>query len=320
MIFVVMELKQSIEELLYRYNCVVVPGFGAFLTQTKSAVWQETTNTFYPPSKILSFNEQLTSNDGLLVAYVADVEKRPYNDTLQDVLAIGGQWKQQLRAGNRLFMDTIGELWLNNEGKIQFQPSYKINFLTASFGLSSFLAIPTQREVYKEEVSQLEEKIPFMFTPNERQEWSVRPYLKYAAVLLLAVSLGFTGYRIYDQNKVASGLARQEAQEKVAKTIQEATFFNKIPLELPTLTIEMTKEKTLGTHQIIAGAFRVQENADKKVLELQQKGYNASYIGVNKYGLHMVIYDSFDVVSEALAFLKEIKHKESPEAWMLSAK
>jgi cell division septation protein DedD len=106
----------------------------------------------------------------------------------------------------------------------------------------------------------------------------------------------------------------------VAKSIQEATFFNHVPLELPSLTIAVTKKNTVGAHQIVAGAFRIQENAEKRVQELREKGYNASYIGVNKYGLHMVTYDSFDDVDKALEFLHEIKRTEAAEAWMLSEK
>lgn len=315
-----MDIQQSIEELLYRYNCVVLPEFGAFLTQTKSAVIHETTNALYPPTKVVSFNEQLISNDGLLVSYLAETEKVPYNDMLNDVVAIGKRWKNQLKQGERLGLKNIGELWMNREEKIQFQPSYQVNYLTSSFGLSSFVANPIQREVLKEEVVTLEEKIPFIFTPEQRKSTSIRPYLKYAAVVLLAASIGFTGYLLYEENN-STQFVQQKAQEKVSKSIQEATFFNKVPLELPSLTIDVLKKNTpVGKHQIVAGAFRVQENADKKVLELREKGFNASYIGINKYGLHMVTYDSFDSVKDALQYLRDIKRTESPEAWLLSSK
>jgi len=52
-----MRTADYIEELLYRYNCVIVPGFGAFLTQLKSAEINKSTNTFLPPSKVISFND-----------------------------------------------------------------------------------------------------------------------------------------------------------------------------------------------------------------------------------------------------------------------
>ena len=40
-----MQLETYISDLLYRYDCVTVPEFGAFLTQRKSAEVHETANT-----------------------------------------------------------------------------------------------------------------------------------------------------------------------------------------------------------------------------------------------------------------------------------
>ena len=315
-----MGTEHYIAELLYRYNCVMVPEFGAFLTQLKSAVINNATNSFYPPSKVISFNEQLTSNDGLLVSYMADAEKMSYEDMQKQIAAVSLKWKHLLKEGNRLHLPNIGELWLNKEGKTQFQPSYQTNYLTSSFGLSTFVATPVSREVLKEEVVGLEEKIPFMITPEARKEAALRPYLKYAAVILLAVATGFTGYRLYNEKVYDQELVRQEAQQQVSKNIQEATFFNTSPMELPAVSLNVITNKKSGVHQVIAGAFRIQENAEKKVLQLKEKGYDASYLGVNQYGLHMVAYGSFDDAKEALLYLRKIKQSESPEAWLRSVK
>ncbi len=314
-----MGTENYIEELLYRYNCVVVPDFGAFLAQMKSAVIQSSTNTFYPPTKHISFNEQLTSNDGLLVSYMASAEKISYEEMLQKTELTGRQWKKQLQAGERLTFASIGELWLNREGKIQFQPSYQANFLTSSFGLASFVSAPVKREVLRKNIQELEERIPFIITPEERSRRNFRPYLKYAAILLLAVATGVTGYRFYNDSLNIGQLAQEDAQEMVSKNIQEATFFNSRPMELPALTLEVTR-KTTGLHHIIAGAFRVRKNADKKVRQLLRKGHNATYLGVNKYGLHQVTFGSYKDPEEALKALKLIKRNVSSDAWLLSTK
>ena len=118
LIFVEMGMEHNIAELLYRYNCVVVPGFGAFLTQLKSAVIHSDTNTFYPPTKVLSFNEQLSSNDGLLVSYMANAEKTSYEEMLQQLDDVIKEWKIQMENGERLVFPNIGELWLNTESMI----------------------------------------------------------------------------------------------------------------------------------------------------------------------------------------------------------
>lgn len=300
----------------------MVPNFGAFLTQMQSAVIHNTTNAFYPPSKIVSFNEQVATNDGLLISYMAEAENTSYEDMLQKVNELISSWKIQLQKGERLGLANIGELWLNDSGKVQFQPQYQVNYSTSSFGLSSFVAVPIIREVLKEEVEVLEEKIPFVFTPEQRKTNLIRPYLKYAAIFLLAVSTGLTAFRYFNATSGNQQLVEQTAKERVVKHIQEATFFDVEPLELPSLSLEVItttkKEKHGRVHHIIAGAFRFQKNADKKIRQLKRRGYNATYIGTNKFGLHMVNYDSYTDVDEALNALKLVKLSQSKEAWLLS--
>ncbi|WP_343486953.1 SPOR domain-containing protein [Allomuricauda sp. d1] len=316
-----MRAEDYIKDLLYRYNCVVMPEFGGFLAQSKSAQLDAATNTIYPPSKTISFNEQLAKNDGLLVSHIAKDKDLPYEEMLQEVLLISRDWKKKLKAGGTLELFGVGTLRLNETGRIVFNPENKINYLTSSFGLSSFVATPVKREVLKEEVEELEEKIPFIITPEKREATGLRPYLKYAAILLLALSTGFTGYQLYNQSAQKQTLARQNAQEQVSKYIQEATFFDSAPLELPSLSLNVKKvDKTKKTHSVIAGAFRVRANADKTIGRLQNKGYNAFYLGTNRYGLHQVAYDSFEDPKEALTFLKQIRRTESPDAWLLSEK
>jgi len=314
-----MVLERYISDLLYRYNCVVVPSFGAFLSQHKSAVLNRQSNSFYPPSKSLSFNKQLSSNDGLLVSYMAAIENCSYEEMLQKVLDKVNEWKHTLDKGERLTLENIGDLKSNKEGKILFQPSYQLNHLTSSFGLSSFVSAPVTREVMKEEVVAIEEKVPFIITPERRKESSIRPYLKYAAIILLAFSTGLTGYRLYNENLSRQQIVVEKAQEEVQKNIQEATFFDAAPLELPALKLEViTKKPELGMHHVVAGAFRFRTNADKKIRLLQRRGFDAAYLGTNKHGLHMVTYSSHSDVDEALQTLRKVKRTQSRDAWLLS--
>lgn len=319
-----MVLDHYIGELLYRYNCVVVPTFGAFLAQRTPALVNETTNTFFAPSKSIGFNEQLISNDGLLVSHIAAVENTSFEIILSKIEVSVKQWKLQLSQGEKLTLEAIGVLWTNDAGKIQFQPYQDVNYLTSSFGLAPFKAVSVLRETLKEEVVQIEEQVPFVFSPERRETRSFRPYFKYAAIFLLALSTGLTGYRLYDKNRVNEQLARQEAQQTVAKQIQEATFFDTSPLELPTVSVNATsisdKTPEAPQHYIVAGAFRIKANADRKIDALRNKGYNASYYGTNAYGLHVVTYDSHTDAKDALKALREIKRTESADAWLLSVK
>lgn len=315
-----MRVEHYIAELLYRYHCVVMPEFGGFLTNNKSAVIDSVSNSIYPPTKILSFNEQLSKNDGLLVAHMAKANKMTYEEMLKEVVLVSKDWKKRLNNGDVMELFGIGSLRINGNGKIAFQPENKINYLSSSFGLASFGVTPVKREVLKEAVEQLEEEVPFIITPEKRASSSFRPWLKYAALVLLAVSTGIVGYQLYNNNKNQL-LVRQEAQEQVSKYIQEATFFESDPLELPSLNLNITKIETIrGKHHVIAGAFRVRSNADKKIETLQNKGYQSFYLGTNRYGLYQVAYASFENPKEALTFLRQIRRTESRDAWLLSEK
>ncbi|MBC2838274.1 SPOR domain-containing protein [Robiginitalea sp. SC105] len=314
-----METARHIESLLYRYQCVVVPEFGAFLTQIKPAYLQKDSNTFYPPSKVLSFNAQLRSNDGLLVSHIAQAEKMSYEEALQHVEQEARGWLKQLQQEHKFTLESLGTFRLNSEKKIFFQPVDKTNFLTASFGLSSLIATPVVRETMKEEVEVLEERIPFTFTPESRETPGLRPYLKYAAILLLAVTAGISGYTFYQSRNASGDLVQEAAREEVSRHIQEATFFGSQPLELPSITLEVSKARK-GSHHIIAGAFRVRENADRKIAQLRSRGYDARYHGVNAFGLHQVSCGTFSDPQLALEGLRKIKREVSNDAWLLSEK
>ena len=55
-----------ISELLFLHDCVIVPEFGGFIGNRKSAQLNKTTNSLTPPSKQILFNTNLKTNDGLL--------------------------------------------------------------------------------------------------------------------------------------------------------------------------------------------------------------------------------------------------------------
>ncbi len=322
-----MVVEHYISQLLYRYHCVVVPEFGAFLTQNNSAQINTRSNVIYPPSKTISFNQQVHSNDGLLISHIAKVENLSYEEVLQRVFETVHDWQTHLNDGKRLNLDAIGELWLTADHKITFKPYDKVNYLTSSFGLSSIVSTPTVREVLKKEVVVLEEKTPIVFTPEKRASNS-RPYLKYAALFLLTISTAVAGYMIVNEDINTQQIAEDEARVQVSKHIQEATFFDHEPLELPALLLNFNKEKEVvpkttkneRLHHIVAGAFRFKNNANKKMRQLKRRGFEPKYIGANAHGLHMIAFESYTNATKAVKELKIIKQTQSKDAWLLSTK
>ena len=71
-------MKRSIDyyinELLYIHDCVIIPGFGGFVGNHISAKLNKASKTLTPPSKQILFNENLKTNDGLLINYILENE------------------------------------------------------------------------------------------------------------------------------------------------------------------------------------------------------------------------------------------------------
>ncbi|GJH39938.1 hypothetical protein RCZ04_04880 [Capnocytophaga sp. HP1101] len=132
------DLNVYIEELLYKHQCVIIPKFGAFISNRKSAQMADD-KTFDPPKRELSFNPSLTSNDGLLIKYISEQTGIEYNLVEDYVnLAVEG-WKRILQQDQALNLEKIGTLKLVGEGRISFEAADDVNFLTDSFGMAPFV-------------------------------------------------------------------------------------------------------------------------------------------------------------------------------------
>lgn len=306
-----MTIAAHISDLLYRYECVILPGFGAFLTQKKPAHYNENAQAFYPPKKQVSFNSLLKKNDGLLANYIAEAEGLSYPAAVYRIEEYVHELNLQLEKEKQVFLDNLGGFFLSSEDILQFEPLKEANYMAEAFGLSNVPATEVKREVYKKQVAKLEEKSPIHFTPERRK---TAPYLKYAAIGLIALGLaGFAGLNIYSDQVNEHNVAEQKAAEsQLQQKIQQATFIIDNPL--PEITFKVTKQS--GDFHVVAGAFRVEENAHQKVSELREEGFKARYIGANKFNLHQVVYSSHQTRAEALEVLRAVK-KTNEGAWLL---
>lgn len=315
-----MNIEHYIGQLLYRYQCVTVPGFGAFLTEIQSAQWVESANSFFPPKKLISFNTNIKNNDGLLANHIARAEKTSYEYAISAIQYEVLNWKKELEKNRILTIKNIGSFSLNATDNLIFTPSDQKNYLTASFGLGSFIAPVVKREFFEEKEEVIEETPVISLVTEERNG---RSYLKYAAIFILGLGLaGSAAYSVY-QNEIVSErvLVEKAVQKQVESKIQEATFFIKSPMAPVTLSVksdkkEEIKEEKLPYH-VVAGAFRDENNAEEVLKKLSKMGYKARRLEVNKHGLYPVLYGSFATYAEAQKVKNEVRESENPEAWLL---
>lgn len=310
-----MKIEQYISQLLYRYQCVTVPGFGAFLTEFQSAQLDENSHSFYPPKKMLSFNPFIKNNDGLLANHLAQAEKISYEIAVNIIQNEVSHWKTKIQEIGNFSMKNIGYFSLNTEKNIVFIPVDQINYFTASFGLSSFISPSVKREISKKEAEKLEEIAPIIFIPEKRRNYSS---LKYAAIITISIGLaGALGYKIYNnyENRIAQEtlLVETNVQNKINQKIQEATFYITNPLPSVTLTVPVEKMP----YHVVAGAFRIEKNAENAYKTLLKLGFKAKRLAPNKHGLFPVLYGSYSTYSEAHEAMKSIQKLDNKDAWLL---
>src|SRR5690625_716386 len=318
-----MQITDYIATLLYRYECVVIPGFGAFLTQRQSAQIDGETHVFYPPKKTVSFNRQLKENDGVLANYIAKTEGISYEQSFQKIHAFIENIIETLETAEKVNLPQIGVFHQQGD-KILFQPEKNINYLPEAFGTSSFTSTKIAR-TKSTTVSPVKKKEPVVLksaavaatdkTTDAQKESRKPAYWKYAAVGIFAIGLGgFLTANWYSTQVTSHNIAAQEQAERQIETkIQQATFSIEDPL--PSVTFKVSAKR--GKYHLVAGAFRSKENAEVKLQELQNGDFHPAYIGENKYGLHQVVYDSFEERQEALKALNTIRKNENSSAWLL---
>lgn len=114
-------LSRHIDFLLRHYDCVIVPGIGAFVARQEPASLDRELGLFRPPVRAIGFNPALTHDDGLLVGSVARRQSIPYEQASAIVSEQVDGMRRQLRVSGALAIPRVGSLRMV-EGSLLFDP------------------------------------------------------------------------------------------------------------------------------------------------------------------------------------------------------
>jgi len=317
-----LKLDQHISDLLFRYDCVIVPDFGGFLANYQPAKINSRTHTFSPPGKKVSFNRNLKSNDGLLANHIVQEFGCTYENALQSIANCVADYQKELNSGKRVLIEKVGVLYFDNAKNILFEPIATFNFLSDSFGLEKFHASPVQEE---KKIRRIES------SPASKR---IHPGRVAAAI---AIPLFFIGSAMFMQRpgEVKFGPI-QFSNLGFSTTPASYTIRSKVHVlnsEVANdkefeLLLEMADERTIvksePKHQIdnwfvVGGCFSEKSNASSFVKKLKKQGYPAKEIDQFK-DLHAVAYAGFENETEAREFLATIKTRDNKAAWLLKRK
>lgn len=297
-----MQLSLYISDLLFEHDCVTVPGFGSFLANYKSAHYDLSQEKFSPPFKQISFNSQIKDNDGTLAKYVSKKLEITFDEAVKEIHQTVLSWSIKVKT-ETIILKNLGEIYFSSDDKMVFVPDNSVNHLKDSFGLSPIF-VRQIKDKSSSNVVSLEKKKP------------VKSFYKTAAVwTLLIIGLGAALYINQRNNFIEKQIAlEEEYRNQTIEEVQKAVFnFG----ELPPLTINVKVKKK--KYYIIAGAFRINQNAKNLVSNLKRKGYDATILGLNDKGLSPVSFSSFTNRKKAVVQLRIIQKKENKDAWIFES-
>ena len=303
-----MQLSKAINSLLYTNDCVTVPGFGSFIVNKFSSVYDEKNAKFYPPSRRVSFNSKIKNNDGLLANFISNEDGIDFSVAVKNIHNEVINWKKKLNK-EPLVLNNIGELSYNSDENIVFSPDLDSNHFLGSFGLPSiyYKKQPDLVSTYNESTLKKYNDLK-VNSSNSR----LPDVVKYAAALVIIISTTFFLSKEYEEYNIQNQLIlEQENRQKTIQRVESAVFdFGSIP------AIELEIKVQPNKFHIIAGAFGVKSNADNLYNNLLSKGYNPTKLPLNDKGLIPISFDNFSNRKEAVIALRQLQMSENKDAWI----
>ena len=304
---------EHIEYLMLSNDCVVVPGFGAFIAQYTSSNNCAQNSTFTSPKRSISFNASINHNDGLLANSIAKKALIPYAEALKQIEKSTTICRQALSDGSEVPFGRLGFFISNAEGHIEFIPFHHELANDDFFGLQSF-SFPTLAERNAQVAT--EETVSETYSEPEinigRRNWFSHKAVQIAASIVMLVCLTFALSTPIIVDKPTHQLATLNVptptmpKHKVVKT-EEISLHKQVEA-----ASEKKEANSNGRYAIIICSLKKQSQVAQYFQE--NKDINPANV-IKKNGYYMIYFNRGDNYQE---LVKEAKQMPKPytEFWI----
>lgn len=304
---------EHIEYLMLSNDCVVVPGFGAFIAQYTSSNNCAQNSTFTSPKRSISFNASINHNDGLLANSIAKKALIPYAEALKQIEKSTTICRQALSDGSEVPFGRLGFFISNAEGHIEFIPFHHELANDDFFGLQSF-SFPTLAERNAQVAT--EETVSETYSEPKinigRRNWFSHKAVQIAASIVMLVCLTFALSTPIIVDKPTHQLATLNVptptmpKHKVVKT-EEISLQKQVEA-----ASEKKEANSNGRYAIIICSLKKQSQVAQYFQE--NKDINPANV-IKKNGYYMIYFNRGDNYQE---LVKEAKQMPKPytEFWI----
>lgn len=304
---------EHIEYLMLSNDCVVVPGFGAFIAQYTSSNNCAQNSTFTSPKRSISFNASINHNDGLLANSIAKKASIPYAEALKQIEKSTTICRQALSDGSEVPFGRLGFFISNAEGHIEFIPFHHELANDDFFGLQSF-SFPTLAERNAQVAT--EETVSETYSEPEinigRRNWFSHKAVQIAASIVMLVCLTFALSTPIIVDKPTHQLATLNVptptmpKHKVVKT-EEISLQKQVEA-----ASEKKEANSNGRYAIIICSLKKQSQVAQYFQE--NKDINPANV-IKKNGYYMIYFNRGDNYQELVKEAKQMP-KSYTEFWI----
>lgn len=280
---------EHIEYLITCHDCVVVPGWGAFIANYDASTYDATKNVMARPRRSIGFNASVSHNDGLLAQSLMRREGIGYNAAMKFIADSVTTFRQQLSLDSEVSMGRLG-YFRRNEGRfIEFVPFYHANGSDQFYGLGD-LEIKDVATLERDATAAEEESVAAI-VPKERNLFSrkaIRTAASVAVLLGLGVLLSTPIIVDREQQSMASMAPTLTAPQpqQLGVTVEQGVSSQGITTVTANPTIASVGNES-GNYYMVIATLRDQHELDAF------KNANPSlvpYMKILKYKAFMCVY------------------------------
>ena len=324
-----MDISIYLSELLRLHDCVIVPELGGFVANYKPAEMDLAGNRFNPPVKEVIFTGKLIKNDGLLVNYIAETEGVGYMEARQIISEFVDEVWSKLENGDSIKFQNLGSLKFDKHEKLIFESEIRDNFLLDAYGMEGFHfpqlewkeIIPSKRIfvdrsparpiLSSRKVKALAIGIPILLA------LVFVPASKYSSINHSVTNLQTSGTTDLSLNNSISPLSNFHVDHAHAASPEISKGDSTTLITVPTKISPTVSVKSNERYRVIGGCFRLPENAEKFLGNLQKDGYK-SELKVLPNGTFLVIVQSYSDKKEALLALNTLRQSDPKTGYWIS--
>lgn len=303
-----------------QHDCVVLPGFGAFIGNYSPSKLHPVTHLIQAPSKQLVFNRSLKTDDGLLTNALAVSMILSFGEAREVILNYCSELKHRLQNGDRVFLKGIGDFKEDVEHNLVFSPSYEINFLPEAFGLPAVQIQLISRQPIPERRPEMAFVNREIAKPEKRKFPVIKRLAQALPVIAIAAFLAVNSF-LPDSNRVQiSDLNFFSTSAKINKQAligQDEVNLPEVRQHLALIEETQSFDTDNARIFLVAGCYSNESNAKGMVDYLLEKGFDAYILDRTPGGLLRVVYGDYNDVSSATEELSMIKKGFNEQAWML---